>query len=171
MQSAVRHLHAFVREVRPTSSEWEQAIDFLSFPRLTRLELRCSAYWEPDDLSLLRHFGWTLVHLRLSQAIIKPNTIFAFISLDRLEYLHLDHCKVEDDFWLVCAVSVKQSWLLPSLRALKLAQLRLDEVVADFRSRGNRPFAFPWIPREAKSVNVRVGANTRVFEKTPSTAN
>jgi hydroxyquinol 1,2-dioxygenase len=30
MQSAVRHLHAFVREVRPTNEEWMNAIDFLT---------------------------------------------------------------------------------------------------------------------------------------------
>ncbi|AWT54996.1 dioxygenase [Mycolicibacterium smegmatis] len=30
MQSAVRHLHDFVREVRPTNAEWELAIDFLT---------------------------------------------------------------------------------------------------------------------------------------------
>jgi protocatechuate 3,4-dioxygenase beta subunit len=30
MQSAVRHLHAFVREVRPTTTEWEQAVEFLT---------------------------------------------------------------------------------------------------------------------------------------------
>lgn len=30
MQSAVRHLHAFVREVRPTTAEWAKAIEFLT---------------------------------------------------------------------------------------------------------------------------------------------
>jgi hydroxyquinol 1,2-dioxygenase len=30
MQSAVRHLHAFVRDVRPTIAEWNQAIEFLT---------------------------------------------------------------------------------------------------------------------------------------------
>lgn len=30
MQSAARHLHAFVREVRPTTAEWETAIQFLT---------------------------------------------------------------------------------------------------------------------------------------------
>lgn len=30
MQSAVRHLHAFVREVRPTNAEWMTAIEFLT---------------------------------------------------------------------------------------------------------------------------------------------
>ncbi|MGW2051036.1 dioxygenase family protein [Streptomyces sp. NPDC001858] len=29
-QSLVRHLHAFIREVRPTEAEWQQAIDFLT---------------------------------------------------------------------------------------------------------------------------------------------
>ncbi|MCV7203820.1 6-chlorohydroxyquinol-1,2-dioxygenase [Mycolicibacterium peregrinum] len=30
MQGAVRHLHDFVREIRPTQAEWETAIDFLT---------------------------------------------------------------------------------------------------------------------------------------------
>ncbi|MFF4779852.1 MULTISPECIES: intradiol ring-cleavage dioxygenase [Streptomyces] len=30
MQSAVRHLHAFLRDVRPTEQEWKQGIDFLT---------------------------------------------------------------------------------------------------------------------------------------------
>ncbi|MCB1330464.1 MAG: intradiol ring-cleavage dioxygenase, partial [Maritimibacter sp.] len=30
MESAVRHLHAFVKEVEPTMAEWEQAIGFLT---------------------------------------------------------------------------------------------------------------------------------------------
>lgn len=30
MQSLTRHLHAFVREVRPTETEWQRAIDFLT---------------------------------------------------------------------------------------------------------------------------------------------
>ncbi|GAA3526126.1 hydroxyquinol 1,2-dioxygenase [Amycolatopsis ultiminotia] len=30
MQSAVRHLHSFVREVRPSTGEWEKAIEFLT---------------------------------------------------------------------------------------------------------------------------------------------
>lgn len=30
MQSLVRHLHAFIREVRLTETEWQQAIDFLT---------------------------------------------------------------------------------------------------------------------------------------------
>ncbi|MFD2414862.1 dioxygenase family protein [Amycolatopsis pigmentata] len=30
MSSAVRHLHAFVREVRPTNAEWMEAIEFLT---------------------------------------------------------------------------------------------------------------------------------------------
>jgi len=30
MQSLVRHLHAFLREVRPTQAEWKQGIDFLT---------------------------------------------------------------------------------------------------------------------------------------------
>ena len=30
MESAVRHLHAFVKEVEPTMAEWRQAIDFLT---------------------------------------------------------------------------------------------------------------------------------------------
>lgn len=30
LQAATRHLHAFVREVRPTQEEWEQAIGFLT---------------------------------------------------------------------------------------------------------------------------------------------
>ncbi|MGG6497619.1 UNVERIFIED_CONTAM: hydroxyquinol 1,2-dioxygenase, partial [Bacteroidetes bacterium 56_B9] len=29
-EALVRHLHAFVREVRPTQKEWEHAIDFLT---------------------------------------------------------------------------------------------------------------------------------------------
>ncbi len=29
-EALVRHLHAFVREVRPTQKEWEQGIDFLT---------------------------------------------------------------------------------------------------------------------------------------------
>src|SRR5438445_9615364 len=29
-EALVRHLHAFVREVRPTQAEWEQGIDFLT---------------------------------------------------------------------------------------------------------------------------------------------
>src|SRR3954468_4806343 len=29
-EALVRHLHAFVREIRPTQSEWEGAIDFLT---------------------------------------------------------------------------------------------------------------------------------------------
>lgn len=30
MQAAVRHLHAFLREVRPTEAEWQQGIEFLT---------------------------------------------------------------------------------------------------------------------------------------------
>jgi len=30
MEAAVRHLHAFLREVRPTEAEWQQGIDFLT---------------------------------------------------------------------------------------------------------------------------------------------
>ncbi|MGW3206027.1 dioxygenase family protein [Streptomyces sp. NPDC001135] len=30
MQALVRHLHAFIREVRPTEDEWQRAIDFLT---------------------------------------------------------------------------------------------------------------------------------------------
>src|SRR3954468_4892822 len=30
MQAAVRHLHAFLQEVRPTEAEWQQAIEFLT---------------------------------------------------------------------------------------------------------------------------------------------
>ena len=30
MEAAVRHLHAFLREVRPTEAEWKQGIDFLT---------------------------------------------------------------------------------------------------------------------------------------------
>ena len=30
MQSAIKHLHAFVREIEPTNAEWFKAIEFLS---------------------------------------------------------------------------------------------------------------------------------------------
>ena len=30
MEAAVRHLHAFLREVRLTEDEWKQGIDFLT---------------------------------------------------------------------------------------------------------------------------------------------